>query len=128
MATLPPAQRATEYTELGQQYLTEGLLPQAEQQFQSALSADARSAAACAGLAEVRERSGNAADARAEAQRSLNIRPNAPALLVLARLDLTQNQLAACADDVSRALRIEPSNSAAMAMRQALQQRGQAVR
>lgn len=128
MAMLAPAERANEYTALGREYLAQGLLPQAEQQFQSALAADANSAAAHAGLAEVRERSGNATDARAEAQRSLSIQPNAPALLVLARLDIAQNQLPAAADDVSRALHVEPSNSAAIAMRQSLQQRGQTVR
>ncbi|HEX5284055.1 MAG TPA: tetratricopeptide repeat protein [Bryocella sp.] len=128
MATLAPAQRAAEYTSLGRDYLTKGLLPQAEQQFQSAIAADAKSAAAHAGLAEVRERSGNATEARAEAQRSLNVQPNAPALLVLARLDIAQNHLPAAADDVSRALHVEPNNSAAIAMRQNLQSRGQTVR
>ncbi|HSU19207.1 MAG TPA: tetratricopeptide repeat protein [Acidobacteriaceae bacterium] len=127
LAALPPDKRAAEYTDLGLGYLAQGLLPRAEQQFQSALSADPRSAAAHAGLAQVRERSGNASAARSEAQQSLNIHPNASALLVLARLDLAQNQLPASADDVSRALRLEPANSAALAMRQSLQQRGQAV-
>lgn len=127
LAALPPDKRAAEYTDLGLGYLAQGLLPRAEQQFQSALSADPRSAAAHAGLAQVRERSGNASAARSEAQQSLNIHPNASALLVLARLDLAQNQLPASADDVSRALRLEPANSAALAMRQSLQQRGQPV-
>jgi tetratricopeptide (TPR) repeat protein len=127
IATLPPAQRASDYTAQGREYLSQGLLPQAEQQFQSAISADANSAPAHAGLAEVRERSGNATEARAEAQRSINLQPNAPALLVLARLDLAQNHLAACASDVSRALQVEPRNANALAMRQNLQQRGQTV-
>jgi len=128
MAMLPPDKRAAEYTSLGHDYLTQGLLPQAEQQFQSAIAADGNSAAAHAGLAEVRERSGNATEARAEAQRSLNIQPNVPALLVLARLDIAQNQLPAAANDVSRALHVEPENPAALAMRLSLQERGQTVR
>ncbi len=128
LATLPPQQRAAEYTSLGRDYLAQGLLPQAEQQFQSAIAADANNAAAHAALAEVRERSGNATEARAEAQRSLNIQPNVAALLVLARLDLAQNHLPAAADDVSRALHLEPANAAALAMRQTLQQRGRTVR
>jgi tetratricopeptide (TPR) repeat protein len=128
MATLAPAERATEYTTLGRDYLTQGLLPQAEQQFQSAIASDSNSAAAHAGLAEVRERSGNAKEARSEAQHSVSIQPNVPALLVLARLDMAQNQLPAAADDVSRALHVEPANAAALAMRQNLQQRGQSAR
>jgi len=128
MAALPPAQRASEYISLGNEYLAQGLLPRAEQQFQSALAADSNSAPAHAGLAEVRERSGNLKDARAEAQRSLSIQPNVPALLLLARLDIAQNQLPAAAEDVSQALHVEPTNSAALAMRLNLQQRGQSVR
>ena len=45
MAALPPQQRAAEYTTLGRDYLGQGLLPQAEQQFQSAIAADPNSAA-----------------------------------------------------------------------------------
>jgi tetratricopeptide (TPR) repeat protein len=127
MAALPPDKRAAEYTVLGMEYLGQGLLPEAEQQFQFALAADSRSAAAHAGLAQVRERSGNAVEARSQAQQSLKLQPNAPALLVLARLDLAQNQLSASAEEISRALRLEPSNSAALALRQSLLARGQAV-
>src|SRR5262249_26792264 len=128
MATLAPAERANEYTTLGRDYLAQGLLPRAEQQFQSALAADSNNAPAHAGLAEVPERSRNAKDARAEAQHSISIQPNVPALLVLAGLDMAQNQLPAAADDISRALHVEPTNPAALAMRQNLQQHGQSVR
>jgi tetratricopeptide (TPR) repeat protein len=127
LAMLPPDKRAAEYTQLGKDYLAQGLLPEAEEQFHSALAAHPGDALAHAGLAQVRERSGNAAEARSEAQQSLKLTPNAPALLVLARLDLAQNQLAACAAEVSRALQIEPGNAAAQAMRQNLRQRGQAI-
>lgn len=127
MATLPPAQQATEYTQLGREYLAQGLLPEAEGEFQSALAADPNSAAAHIGLAQVREASGNPSEARDEARKSLKIQPSATAYLVLARLDLAENLLAGCADDVSRALSLEPSNTAAQAMRQNLQQRGQNV-
>jgi tetratricopeptide (TPR) repeat protein len=68
MAALPPAEQAVQYTQLGHDYLAEGLVPEAEQEFQAAIAADSSSAAAHAGLAQVRERSGNPADARAEAQ------------------------------------------------------------
>jgi tetratricopeptide (TPR) repeat protein len=127
MAALPPTQRAAEYTSLGHDYLAQGLLPQAEQQFQSALAANPNSAPAHEGLAEVRERSGNATDARTEAQRSLTIQPNVPAFLLLARLDMAENHLPAAASDVARALHLEPANPTAIAMRQSLQQRGQTV-
>ncbi len=127
MAALPPAQRAVEYAKLGNEYLAQGLMPEAEQEFHSALAADPTNAIAHAGIAEVRERTGSADDARTEAQASLKLAPNAPAYLVLARLELAANQLSASASDVAGALRLEPANSAALGMKTALAARGQSV-
>jgi len=127
MAALSPAEQAAQYAQLGNDYLAQGLIPEAEQEFQAAIAADSSSASAHAGLAQVRERSGSAADARAEAQASLNLRPNVPAYLVLARLDLQTNQTAASAANVSKALQLEPKDTAALGMRQALQARGQSL-
>lgn len=127
LAMLPAAQRATQYTQLGREYLTEGLLPEAETQFSSALAADPNSADAHAGMAQLREVTGDGAKARDQAKQSLIMKPNAPALLVLARLDLADNQLAASAADVSQALKLSPTNAEAIALRLVLQQRGQTV-
>jgi len=127
MATLPPAVRAVQYSQLGTQYLAQGLVPEAEQEFDSALAADSKSAAAHAGLAQVRERSGSVDDARTEAQTSLKLAPNVDAYLVLARLELQANQLAASANDVASALKLEPANAAALGMKTALTARGQSV-
>ena len=127
LATLPPAERATQYTQLGRDYLAQGLLPEAEGEFQSALSADPNSADAHAGLAQVREASNNPTQARDEALASLKLHPNANAWLILARLDLAENQLPIAAGEVSHALQLEPSNSAALALRQNLVSRGQPV-
>jgi tetratricopeptide (TPR) repeat protein len=128
MAMLPPEQRAVEYTQLGREYLAEGLLPEAETQFQFALAASPNSADAHAGMAQLYEASGDAAKARDEAKTSLIMKPNAAALLVLARLNLVDNQLSASADEISRALKIEPTNAEAIALRLVLQERGQRVR
>jgi tetratricopeptide (TPR) repeat protein len=127
MATLPPAEQAAQYTQLGHEYLAQGLVPEAEQEFDAAIAADASSAEAHAGLAQVRERSGSAADARAEAQTSLNLHPNVAAYLVLARLDLQANQITSSAANVNKALQLDPKDTAALGMRQALQTRGQSV-
>jgi tetratricopeptide (TPR) repeat protein len=125
MSTLPPAQQAAEYLTLGQQYLGQGLLPEAEQQFQSALTADPKNSAAHAGLAQIREQSAVADQARDEARASIKLSPNATAYLVLARLDLKDNQLAAAASDVAAALRLEPSNGPALTLKQTLLNKGQ---
>ena len=86
----PPSPRAAGHSirPARLRYLAQGLIPEAEQEFHSALTADPNNAAAHAGLAQVRERSGTADDARAEAQTSLKLAPNVDAYLVLARLDL----------------------------------------
>ena len=127
MAMLPSGEQSAQYTQLGHDYLNEGLIPEAEQEFQAAIAADASSADAHAGLAQVREHSGSAAEARAEAQASLNLHPNVAAYLVLARLDLQANEMAASASNVSKALQLEPKDTAAQGMRQALQARGQSL-
>lgn len=127
MAALPPAEQATQYVKLGRDYLNQGLIPEAEQEFQNALHADAQSPEAHTGLAEVRERSGDPRGARAEAQSSIQNKPNADAYVVLSRLDLQTGNLAAAASDVGNALRIEPTNSAALGMKQALTSRGQTI-
>ncbi len=127
MATLPPAQQATEYSQLGQDYLAQGLIPEAEKEFQAAISADAGSSIAHAGLAQVRERSGSTNDARNEAHESLRLHPNVAAYLVLARIELLANHLPESASNVGNALKLEPNNSAALGMKQALQTRGQSL-
>jgi tetratricopeptide (TPR) repeat protein len=127
MATLPPAEQATQYTQLGQDYLAQGLIPEAEQEFQAAIAADSTSAGAHAGLAQVRERSGNTEDARQEATTSINLHPNVVAYLVLARIELQAKRMPESAAEVNKALQLEPGNTAAQGMRQALQARGQSL-
>jgi Tfp pilus assembly protein PilF len=124
---LPAGERATEYTQLGRAYLSEGLLPEAETQFQAALEASPNSPDAHAGMAQLREASGDANGARDEAKTSLIMKPNVAALLVLARLDLADKKLPACAQDLSQALQIDPKNAEAIAMKLVVQQRGQTV-
>ena len=127
MATLPPTEQAAQYTQLGHDYLAQGLIPEAEQEFQAAIAADGASADAHAGLAQVRERSGSPDDARTEAQRSISLHPNISAYLVLARLDLQANQIASSASNVSKALQLNPKDSSALGMKQALEARGQSL-
>jgi TolB-like protein/tetratricopeptide (TPR) repeat protein len=127
LATLPPPQQATEYAQLGHDYLAQGLLPEAEEEFQAAIAAYPSGPQGHAGLAQIRERSGYADQAREEAQTSLRLQPNVEAYLVLARVELQANHLQLSATYVHNALQIEPKNSAAMGMRQALAARGQQV-
>jgi tetratricopeptide (TPR) repeat protein len=120
LATLPPAEQANALAKEGKTYLGRGLLLEAEREFQLALAADTNNAEAHAGLAEVRRRNGDDALARAEAQSSIKLQPNAAAWLTLARLDRTAHQLPAARDDVNHALQLEPGNSDARGLQQAL--------
>ena len=118
---MPPAQRAAALTKEGQQYLTDGLILEAEHQFQAALALDSSSAAAHAGLAEVRERGGDEEAARREAQASIKIKPSSPAYVVLARVDLSASQPLAAASDIQQALALDPSNASARTLQQTIQ-------
>ena len=127
LGALPPAERAKELVKDGDQFFQRGLVLEAEREYREALEADAQSAPAHAGLAAVKERDGEADAARQEAHTSIGLTPNAPAWLVLARLDLEANQLGAAASDVSNALRIDPESASAQGMKLALERRGQAL-
>ncbi len=124
---LPSAQRADALVASGNQYLNTGLLVEAEREFGHALLANPASASAHAGLAQIRERTGERDAARAEAQRSLELAPNVAAHLVLARLDLLNSQLPAAAQEVQAALRIAPTDANARGLKQAVESRGQQV-
>jgi tetratricopeptide (TPR) repeat protein len=127
LAMLPAAQQAASLIADGTQFLNRGLILEAEREYQAALRCDPSSAQAHAGLAAVREHSGNATAAREEAIKSLSLSPNVDAHLVLARLDLESNLLPAAASQVSQALVIDPVNANAKGMKRALASRGQQV-
>jgi tetratricopeptide (TPR) repeat protein len=127
LASMAPVERAAELVKAGDQFFQRGLVLEAEREYREALGADPASALAHAGLAAVRERDGDADAARQEAHASIQLTPNVPAYLVLARLDLVANQLSAAADDVGDALKVDPANANAKGMKLALERRGQAT-
>ena len=120
LASLPPSQRASALAKEGQRYLDQGLLLEAEREFQLALAADSGNAAAHTGLAEVRARNGDTSQARQEAQAAIKLQPSAAAYIVLAKLDMTANQNSTAAAEIDHALALEPANTAARGMKQAL--------
>ncbi len=113
LEALAPRDRAQALCTQAKGYLDRGLLLEAERLYQAAVAADGKSAEAHAGLAEVRERSGDVDAARKEAQTSLTLGPSANAYLVLAQLDLTAGNLGTANTDANNALKLEPSNRAA---------------
>ncbi len=126
LRSLPAAERAQRLCQQGREYVNDGLLLEAERQFQLAVAADPNSAAAYAGLSEVHEYAGSVKIAQQEANKSLQTQPNAAAYLVLARIALSQHSLLDARKNVDDALQLEPSNSAAKGILQAIQaQQGQ---
>lgn len=121
LRSLPPAQQAQRLCQQGRAYVSDGLLLEAERQFQLALAADPNSSAAYAGLSEVHEYAGSIKIAQQEANKSLQLQPNAAAYLVLARIALSQHALPDARSNIDGALRLEPNNSAAKGILQAIQ-------
>lgn len=110
MAQLPAKERAQKLTLQAHQFLERGLILEAERLYQQAVNDDASLAEAHAGLAAVRERSGDVVGARKEAEAALAISQSAEAYLVLGRLDLAAGHLEDAAKNVAAALRLDPQS------------------
>ena len=76
LTALEPEQRAGKLAGQAKDYLDRGLLLEAERLYQTALASDDRVAAVHAGLAEIRERTGDKENARKEARTSLELMPS----------------------------------------------------
>jgi tetratricopeptide (TPR) repeat protein len=113
LAALTPEQRAQTLSTQAREYLSRGLLLESERLYQQAIAADSHSETAHEGLAEVRERTGDTAGARKEAQSALELQPSADAYLVLARLDIAANHLDDASRDADAALKVNPNSLAA---------------
>ncbi len=124
LATMPPKPRADALVKDGDQFLDRGLILEAEREYHAALAAYSQSAMAHAGLAEVRERSGDDKAAAEEAKTSLALQPNAEAHLVLARLAMAQNDFVDAKSQVEAALQLDPGNAAAHSLSDTLNKSG----
>jgi tetratricopeptide (TPR) repeat protein len=123
LAELPPQERAQKLATQAKEYLDRGLLLEAERLYQAAVATDGKVAAAHAGLAEVRERTGDADAARKEATTSLKLTPSVDAYLVLGRLDLTANRFDAARKELDAALKIAPKSLAALELQRQIEAR-----
>ncbi len=117
LVDLSAREHARVHSEQGHDALERGFVLDAEREFREAIVLDPASAPAHAGLAQVLERTGDPAGARAEARAALRLSPSADAFLVLARLDLSDNSLESAAQSVERALALEPAHTAAQALK-----------
>jgi tetratricopeptide (TPR) repeat protein len=113
LAELSGHERAVKLAVQAKDFLDRGLLLEADRLYQSAVAADGTVAEAHAGLAEVRERSGDAGAARTEAQAALQLKPSAEAYLVLGRTDLAAGHLDDARKEAESALQLDPRSHAA---------------
>jgi tetratricopeptide (TPR) repeat protein len=113
LAALDPQERARTLSTQARDFLSRGLLLESERLYQEAVACDSSSEDAHAGLAEVRERTGDSAGARNEARAALELKPSASAYLVLARLDLAAGNLGEANREASEALKLNPNSQAA---------------
>jgi Tfp pilus assembly protein PilF len=120
LARTDPRTHARFHVTRGHELLGQGFVAEAENEFREAISLDSNNADAHAGLARVLETKPDPAAARTEANIALRLRSFAEPLLVLARLDLSDNKTETAAESVDRALQLEPSNGSALALKRAI--------
>jgi tetratricopeptide (TPR) repeat protein len=121
LAALAPPERARKLATQAKVYLDRGLLLEAERLYQDAVAADGSVADGHAGLAEVRERAGDAADARKEAHAALDLAGSAQAYMVLARLDLADNRLNEANSEAGEALKLDPASRTAQELQHTIE-------
>jgi tetratricopeptide (TPR) repeat protein len=121
LEALTPKERVQRLCAQAHDYLDHGLLREAERLYQAALAADSNSPAAHAGLAEVRERSGDAEGARKEAVASLERMPSVDAYLVLVRLEIATHHLYEAQRNLDAALQIDPKCKPALELRKQIE-------
>jgi Flp pilus assembly protein TadD len=117
LAAMDGTKQASYHVERGKDLLAKNMPEQAEVEFRAAISVANNDEVAHAQLAVLLEKKGDVTGARAEAQTSVRLKPNVDGLLVLARLDLKQNQVQVASGEVTRALALEPGNGTALALK-----------
>jgi tetratricopeptide (TPR) repeat protein len=120
-AALPAPEHAAAHVRSGMELLGGDNLGPAENEFREAILLDPTNHEAHAGLARVLEAQDELAEARAEANAANRLKVSADAFLVLARIDLKQNKPESAEDNLMRALRVDPSNTEAAAVRQGIE-------
>jgi tetratricopeptide (TPR) repeat protein len=115
-----PRTHARFHLELGKELMAHGFTTDAEAEFRHAAAVDSSGPAPLTALAEDYDARGDFAEARTQAEAALRIRESAEAYVILARLDLRENKTEAAAQNISRALQLEPGNTAAQDLKRTL--------
>ena len=116
LAARPPREHAQFHVERGRELLNQGFAGEAEKHFREAVMLDPTNAAAHLGIALILAAE-KPSEARAEARTALSLQVSAEAYLILAQLELRENNAEAAREHVEHALRLEPANAAAVALK-----------
>ncbi len=112
-----PRTHARFHVARARELLVQGFVIEAEREFREAIALDGANPDAHAGLAQTLESKQDLAGARMEAEAALRLHASLDSLLTLARIDVAENKPDTAAEDVERALQLDPANPAAVALK-----------
>lgn len=120
LGKLDPRSHAAYHVQRGRDLLAQGFPANAEKELREAVSLDAGNALAHALLAEALDLNHDPAGARSESDAALQLAPSAEAYVVLATVNLRENNKQGASDLAERALKLDPGNAEALALKQKL--------
>jgi tetratricopeptide (TPR) repeat protein len=116
-----PSAQASLHLERARELLANGAASEAESQFRESLNREPRNPAALAGLAHALLLENKFTEAHRQADAALNLQPSVEAYLVIARANLHDHDRAAAAQNLQKALALEPTSEDAKALAQEIQ-------
>ena len=127
MANSDPKKHAAMHVDRGRQQLTQGFYEEAREHFRKALTLDPQNSDAHLGLANTQIALNDLTGARSELDEIMRSKATAEAYVALAQLDMKENKANAASEDVTQALGLDPTNTAALRLRQQLNVRVDAL-
>lgn len=121
LAKLEPRTHAAYHLQQGRDLLAKGFPGQAEKQLREAVELDSGNALAHAALAEALDLNHNSAGARVESDAALGLNPSADVYVILAAVNLRDNNKQEATSLLERALKLDPGNAQALALKQKLE-------
>lgn len=127
LTKLDARSHAAYHIQHGHDLLAKGFPSAAEKELREAVELDAGNALAHANLADALDLKHDAAGARAESDAALRLTPSAAVCVVLARINLRDNNRDGAAGLVNRALQLDPGNAEALAMKKKMESKADTV-
>jgi len=127
LTKLDARSHAAYHIQHGHDLLAKGFPSAAEKELREAVELDAGNALAHANLADALDLKQDAAGARTESDAALRLTPSAAVCVVLARINLRDNNRDGAAGLVNRALQLDPGNSEALALKKKMESKADAA-